>query len=105
MESASHDTLGLQPLAITLSLPRALFLWALTAEGIAVVAFACQLSDVWGLAFVGSFALLLCAIIFWVIGFFQSGLGSKVFGLPFPGFPAAREFFRRKDEETDPESA
>jgi len=104
LESASHDTLGLQPLAITLSLPRALFLWALTAEGIAVVAFACQLSDVWGLALLDFCSTFVCDYLL-VIGFFQSGLGSKVFGLPFPGFPAAREFFRRKDEETDPESA
>jgi len=71
LERAAHETLGLHPLAIALSLPRALFMWALAAAGIALLSFSFQLLDVWGLLLVGLSAGFLCSLLVWIVRFFQ----------------------------------
>jgi hypothetical protein len=107
LERVSHDSLGLFPLAVILSLPRTLFLWALATTGIALLAFSFQSVDVCGLVFLGIFAVLLCSLLFWVIRFFQfKEAGPGKFTLPFFGLPATvARLFRRKNEGEDMEWA
>jgi len=105
LENASHERLGLHPLAIALSLPRALFLWALATASIALLTFSLQNLDVWGLGLVGMFGIFLCSLIFWILWFFQVGKMGPSKCVYFAGFPSTvRVFFQYRNRSQDPES-
>ncbi|KAF8578970.1 hypothetical protein K439DRAFT_1638397 [Ramaria rubella] len=104
LQSASHETLGLQPLAIVLSIPRTLLIWALAITGAALLAFSLQLLDVWGLSIVGTLVFVLSALLFWAIRFFHTRetLYDSVASLPVGGFLAnVRGLFRGKKVEQE----
>ncbi|KAF8531142.1 hypothetical protein JB92DRAFT_2853692 [Gautieria morchelliformis] len=105
LQNASHDTLGLQPLAIVLSLPRTLFMWSMATAGVALLMSSIQLLNTWGGVIVGALAVLLSALLLWMVRFFcirEPGPGR--FSAPF-AFPAIPKFFRHKNEEQDKLSA
>ena len=93
--------LGLQPLAIVLSLPRTLFMWALATAGLALLMVSFQLLDVWSMGVIGIFALLLNALLIWAIRFFHIRESRPgMFSIPFT-FPPRLKFRHKNAEQSD----